>query len=548
MSRRSGLLSAAALIAAVTVLSRLLGFGRWLAQANGVGVGAIADAYNSANLLPNVLFEVAAGGALAGAIVPMLAGLVARGEREQVDRVVAATLGWTLLVLVPLGVLLAVMSGPIANWLPDVEPEMVSVVRYFLVVFAIQVPLYGCAVLLYGVLQAHRRFFWPAFAPALASAVTIATYLAYGALANGEWNDPSTLQPAALDVLAWGTTAGVAAMVVPLLVPVRRAGVRLRVSLRFPDGVGRRILALASAGVVGLVAQQLASLVAMLTARAHGAHGTYSVFLITQAVYLLPYAILVVPLATSTFPRLAERASAGDHDGFAMISSVMTRGVLLAGGLGAALLVAIGPSVATVFTVVAGTTDDALVAEMGPTMALMAVGVIGYGLLFHLSRALYARHRGRDAAIGVAGGWLTTAALAVVGTAVVDGSAAVLHVLGASVGIGMMTGAVVLLAAMVREAGRESVAGLGRTAIVLVLGGVPAAFVGWWVGQRLQGDGLISGLVSGAGAAAVTMLLLVGAVWLGDRATLTQIRAAGADDDTPGDASSSAAGEASDLR
>ncbi len=537
-SRQSGLLSAAALIAVVTVLSRLLGFGRWLAQANGVGVGAISDAYNSANLLPNVLFEVAVGGALAGAIVPMLAGLVARGEREEVDRVVAATLGWTLMVLVPLGALLAVLSGPIATWLPDVEPEMVPVVRYFLVVFSIQVPLYGCAVLLYGVLQAHRRFFWPAFAPALASAVTIGTYLAYGALANGEWDDPSALQPVALDVLAWGTTAGVAAMLVPLLVPVRRAGVRLRVSLRFPDGVGRRIVALAGAGVVGLVAQQFAALVAMLTARAHGADGTYSVFLMTQAVYLLPYAILVVPLATSTFPRLAERASAGDHDGFATMSSIMTRGVLLAGGLGAALLIAIGPAVATVFTAMAGTTGGALVAEMGPTLALMAIGVVGYGLLFHLSRALYARHRGRDAAIGVAGGWLTTAALAVVGTAMVDGSAAVLHVLGASVGIGMMTGAGVLLVAMVREAGRESVAGLGRTFAVLVLGGVPAASAGWWVGHWLQGDGLISGVVSGAAAAIVVTVVLAGTVWLGDRTTVVQMRGVGGEggnlDDTPG--------------
>ncbi|HMO10490.1 MAG TPA: lipid II flippase MurJ, partial [Actinotalea sp.] len=99
----SGLLGAAALIAAVTVLARVLGLGRWLAQASGVGAGAIGDAYNSANLLPNVLFEIAAGGALAGAVVPVLAGLVRRGARDEVDRVVGAALGWTMLVLVPLG-------------------------------------------------------------------------------------------------------------------------------------------------------------------------------------------------------------------------------------------------------------------------------------------------------------------------------------------------------------------------------------------------------------------------------------------------------------
>ncbi len=66
----TGLAGAAAMIAVITVVSRVLGFGRWLAQAYAVGAGSIGDAYNTANTLPNVLFEVAAGGALAGALVP----------------------------------------------------------------------------------------------------------------------------------------------------------------------------------------------------------------------------------------------------------------------------------------------------------------------------------------------------------------------------------------------------------------------------------------------------------------------------------------------
>ena len=83
-----GLAGAAAMIAVITVVSRVLGFGRWLAQAWAVGSGSIGDAYNTANTLPNVLFEVAAGGALAGALVPVLAAPVARGARKEIDKTV----------------------------------------------------------------------------------------------------------------------------------------------------------------------------------------------------------------------------------------------------------------------------------------------------------------------------------------------------------------------------------------------------------------------------------------------------------------------------
>lgn len=546
--RGSGLLGAAALIAVVTVVARLLGFGRWLAQASAVGDGAIGDAYNSANLLPNVLFEIAAGGALAGAVVPILAGLVRQGAREEVDRLVAATLGWTLLVLVPLGGLLAALAGPIAEVLPGAQ-GLEPVVRFFLLVFAVQVPLYGTAVLLYGVLQAHHRFFWPAFAPALASLVTIGAYLAYGRLAGGEVDDPAALGAGALDWLAWGTTAGVAAMVLPLLGPVRAAGVRLGLSLRFPPDAGRRVLRLAASGVGGLVAQQVAFLVAMLVANSRGGDGTYTVYAWTQAVYLLPYAVLVVPLATSTFPRLA--ASAGDRVRFAALTSATTRAVLVAGGVGAAALVAVAPAVMVVFFAVRSPDGaSSTVVQMSGTLVRMAVGVVGYGLVFHASRALFALDRTRSAVVGVGAGWLTVAGLAVLLSGPRSPSAT-LHALGTSMSIGMSVGAVALLWLLRRAAGAGVLAGLGRTAGVLAVGAGLGAGLGYLVTLAVAGlpwrgsagavplddlldVGLARATFAGALGAAVAVVIALAAVVLADRGTLLGLRAA--QHDTPDDA------------
>ena len=81
--RRAGrrIAGAAALIAGLTVLSRVAGFGRTMVFAWAVGANDLGDVYFAANLSPNLIFEIVAGGALASLVVPMLAGPVATGNR-----------------------------------------------------------------------------------------------------------------------------------------------------------------------------------------------------------------------------------------------------------------------------------------------------------------------------------------------------------------------------------------------------------------------------------------------------------------------------------
>src|SRR5687767_15970718 len=96
-----GVAGAAALIAVLTLLARLAGFGRTLVFTNTVGAGTTGGTYLAANNVPNIVFEVVAGGALASLVVPMLAGGIATGDRDQVRRTASALLGWTLPVLTP---------------------------------------------------------------------------------------------------------------------------------------------------------------------------------------------------------------------------------------------------------------------------------------------------------------------------------------------------------------------------------------------------------------------------------------------------------------
>ncbi len=519
-----GLLGAAAMITVVTVLSRVLGLGRFLVQSWGVGAERIADAYNAANLLPNVLFEAAAGGALAGAVVPMLAAPLARGDRARVDRTVSAALGWTLLVLTPLGLLLAVCAGPVAAVFGGDDPTTVSLVRFFVLVFAVQIPMYGITVLLYGVLQAHRRFFWPAFAPVLNSVVVIATYGVYGVLAGGERADPAELATGALEVLAWGTTAGVAAMCLPMLVPVRRLGVRVRPTLRFADGDAVRFRALALAGVGSVAAQQLALLLMVwLAARfAPGGGQGNTTFLYAQQIYLLPYAVLVVPLATSTFPRVAEHAAAADRVAFGRLAATTTRGVVVASTLGAAAVLAGGPAVAR--GVAARADNPGVAGGMVDALVPMAAGVIGLGVLFHVSRCLYALEHARAAVAVNVLGWGVVSATAAVLVLVAD--APVLGALGVAVTTGMTVGAVAALVALRGSAGAGALAGLARTLAVVLVAGAAGAAAGRWVADTvllLAGQGPASATGAAAGGAVVAAVVVGAAVALLDRGTVTGV-------------------------
>ncbi|QCB93834.1 murein biosynthesis integral membrane protein MurJ [Cellulomonas shaoxiangyii] len=522
-----GLLGAAAMITVVTLLSRVLGLGRFLVLAGTVRAERIGDAYNAANMLPNILFEAAAGGALAGAVVPMLAAPLARADKEGVDRIASAALGWTLLVLVPLGVLLAVCAAPLAAFLGGPDETTVALIRFFTLVFAVQVPLYGVAVLLYGVLQAHRRFFWPAFAPVLNSLVVMGAYLGYGALAGGEANDPSALDPGALEVLAWGTTAGVAAMCLPMLVPVRRLGVRLRPTLRFDGDTGARFRALALAGIGSVAAQQLAVfLILRLALRyAPGQGEGYTAFVFAQQVYLLPYAVLVVPLATSTFPRVAAHAAAAEREAFARLAAVTTRGVLVAAALGGAAVLAGGPAVATVFAALAENPGvaDGLASALVP----MAPGVVGLGVLFHVSRCLYALERSRAAVAANVVGWGVVSLTAVVLVVVVGtGGDRVLGALGTATTVGMTAGAVVALLALRRSAGRGALTGLARTSVVALAAAALGAGAGRWVADSvllLVGDGGWSATGAAAGGAVLAATVVAAAVALLDRGTVTGV-------------------------
>ncbi|HEY6277683.1 MAG TPA: lipid II flippase MurJ [Streptosporangiaceae bacterium] len=532
-----GIGRAAVLIGAITVLARVVGFGRQLVFAHTVGNHCLGTAYATANQVPNIVYDVVLGGALTSVVVPVLAGAAARrsagteagpeagaeaapvagqvaapaaGPDQQASQIASALLTWTVILLVPVSLLLVVLARPLTSLLLAGVPgcdvaRTETVSSQMLAVFAPQILLYGLAVVLYGILQAHRRFTAPALAPVVSSLVVIAAYIAFLPLGAGSQNHLASLTGTAELVLSVGTTAGVVALVLTAIGPALRLRLRLRPALRFPGGVARRVRGLALVGVAVLVAQDTSLVAVMVLANGHEGHGALVLYNYGWQMFFVPYAVLAVPIATSAFPVL----SAGDGAGFDSTAAAATRAVTLVSCLGAALLAGAAVPAAHLFA-----TGPGQARQLAFAFAAFAPGLVGYGLAAHLSRVLFACQRSRVAAIALVAGWLLVIATDVAAVPAVP-PRWVVPVLAVGNTVGLTIAGLALLAAVRSARGPVALCGAGRAAAAGLAGAVAGAGAGALVSAGLPVSGfarnaavaLLACLAAAAAFAAVAMAL-----------------------------------------
>ena len=518
-----GIARGALLIAGLTILSRILGLVRTLVFSQTIGAGCLGTAYVTANQVPNLIYELVLGGALTSAMVPVLARSAERAgsepaEKARVGQITSALLTWSVIILVPLSLAIAVAAGPIATLLNPANPnahcprpDMIATTTSMLEVFAPQALLYGLSVVLYGLLQAYRRFAGPTIGPAVSSLVLIAAYLSFVPLAKGL---PLARLPVAAElVLSVGTTLGVAALVVVGVLPTKRLRLRLRPTLRFPPGVARQASGLAMVGVVELIVIDLASLVGIALANGRGETGAIVLFNYAQQVFGTVAAVLALSIVTSAFPVLSAR----DGPEFARTCAGSTRAVLLMSWLGTAAMAAIAVPAAHVL---ARQPDQ--VPELVEGFALFAPGIAGTAVNANLARVMLAIGRLRVAALALAGSW-TVVIVADVVLAELAPARLIVAALALGNTIGQSVVAVPLIAVTRRICGREAVEGTGHAMLAGLAAGAVGAAAGVGVSLAVSGGGkLLAGAV--ALAAAVCATIAFGAVaFLLDRGDLRAV-------------------------
>jgi putative peptidoglycan lipid II flippase len=509
--RVGGIGRAAVLIGAITMLARVIGFGRQVVFAHTVQAQCLGTAYTTANMVPNIIYDIVMGGALTAVVVPVLAGPArARSAgREQVEQTSAALLSWTVLLLVPVSAVVAIAARPLVSVLLGAapgcpRPAMVALGTRMLIVFAPQILLYGLAVVLYGILQAHRKFAAPALAPVLSSLVVIGAYFWFAHVADGAVDLGHPVSTQAWLVLAVGTTAGVAALVATPLVPVTRLRLQLRPVLRFPAEVGSRVRSLAVAGIVTLIAQDASVAVVIVLANSRGGRGALVLYSFAWAVFFVPYAVLAVPIATSAFPELSARAGTFDAT-----TATSTRAVTVASWLGVAGMAGACLPLARVFQSHIGQAADARMLAIA--LATFAPGLVGYGLTANLSRVLYAAGRSSASAFAVSGGWLLVIVADLLIVPFVPSSQVVAW-LGVGTTIGLTGSGLALLVLVWRFRGPRALHGCMRAGVAGLAGALAGTAAGLGVAFGVPVSGFLPNvgvtlLASGAVLAAFLVVV-----------------------------------------
>lgn len=514
--KRSGspgeqLVSAALMIAGVSVVARIIGLLRYVVLAETVGTTCLGDVYATANAVPNIVYELVVGGALAALVVPLVAG-AREVDPTRVRATVAALHGWALIVLVPITATMYLASTWVVQFMlgpaKGCGTEAPLVARDMLWIFLLQIPIYGVTVVAQGALQAHRRFFAPAVAPAVSSLVVIASYFVYAEMAGSERGSLVALSDAEFLVLAGGTTLGVVALLAVQVPALARAGLIVKPSLKFPAGRWGQARTLAWSGAVVVGVQWIGYAAAIRWSNVYGSEGSALVFVLGWTLFLLPWAILGLPIATAAFPRLTALYERGDHVASARTTAQSLRAVFVASAIGAAGFAAAAEPLAAV--IVGGVPGGGRVPELAALLTALSVGVLGYGVHGHLVRVLAARRQAPTAAWGSAVGWglgiVAGGALAMRA----DDPVAVARGIGVGFSCGLVVGAGLLLVALWRDAGPKALAGLPRVALA---SGVAAVCVGWVGHVLLSGrsdDSAVAAAIAEVLAAGVLALVVVG--------------------------------------
>lgn len=510
-----GLVGAIGIITVLTILSRIIGFSRWIAQASYVGTGIVADAYASANQIPNVLFEIVVGGALAGLTVPLLANAVSKNIKKDINNISSALLSWSLIILIPLSVGVYFAADWITSLLPVSQNTnadlQFSLTVLFLKIFALQIPFYGVGVILTGILQSHKKFLWPVLMPIFSSIVVITTYYVFGYLTKNISN-PADIPLNDIRLLGWGTTFGVFMLSVPLFIPVYRLGVRFNLNLKLERDLLRNAFYLGFAGIGALIAQQISVFVTLYLAKSSGEVGTINIFQYTQAIYVLPYAILAVPIATAVFPYISEYAAKGDKEAFRNVCVGSSNLIVFLSLLGASGLIVVANGVEGLFQILAN------VDGMAVTLKMMAPGLVGLALIFHISRCLYAIHASMGALISTVIGWgaVIFSQIAYAGFLNIGGgSYLTLSKLGVGQTIGMFVAGILLLHTLGKHIGVNLITMIVQKMLLVsplfVLGVVVANYV---ASEIFVGNGVFDSFMNALISGVILLICVVPSVFV----------------------------------
>jgi putative peptidoglycan lipid II flippase len=391
----SGVRRASAILAAGTIVSRILGFVSVavLAHTLFTTTGPSND-FTIANQLPNNIYAIIAGGLLSAILVPQIVRSSSHndGGEKFVNRVVtlgvvvflAIAIVATLLAPALVRLYASQQSGSSAGGLTAADIDLATAFAYWCLP---QIFFYALYSLLGEVLNARHIFGPFTWAPVVNNIVAIAGLVVFDvAFHSVGTEDVANWTPGMVALIAGSATLGVLAQAAFLAVFWRRTGLRYRPEFRWRGvGLGKvgkaafwTFLMILITQLAGIVQSKIASL-------AGEGNPSNTVLRNSWLIFMLPHGIITISIATPYFTRMSGHAHRGDFDALRrdLSESLRVIGALLL--FSSVALIVVANSFSAVFSHTTGETH-----AMAAVVVAYLVGLVPFSVVFVLQRTFYA--------------------------------------------------------------------------------------------------------------------------------------------------------------
>jgi putative peptidoglycan lipid II flippase len=369
---------AAGIVMVAFVVSRVLGLGREMIISRYFGTSADYDSYLAAFRLPDILFQLVAGGALGSAFIPMFTSYLATGDDEEAWRLASAVINLILLVLTSLAVVAALLAPQVMALIaPGYLPSQRALGAELMRLMLISPVVFGVSGIVMGILNSHQHFLLPALAPSvynlsiIGGAVFLSSRLGVRGLAIG---------------VVIGAGLHLAIQVPGLL----RVGTRYFpvLGLRHPGvhEVGRLMLP----RTLGLAIVQLNFLVNVILA-SNLSEGSLSALNYAFLLMLLPQGVFAQAIATVAFPTFAAQAARDEVAEMRNTLSATLRTILyLTVPASVGLYVLRGPVIQLLFQ--RGAFQASSTEAVAWALQFYVLGLVAHSAVEIVTRAFYAMH------------------------------------------------------------------------------------------------------------------------------------------------------------
>ncbi|MEV5960654.1 murein biosynthesis integral membrane protein MurJ [Kribbella sp. NPDC051952] len=518
-------LRSAAVMAAGTVLSRLLGFVRIALLAAAIGTALRGDIFTAANTIPNSLYILLAGGVFNTVLVPQLVRAIKNhsdGGQDFTNRIL--TFGFVVLAVVTVACVLlapaiAELYLPKELHNPSRVTEKANMVMFVQLCLP-QIFFYGAFVLVGQVLNARRRFgpmMWAPIANNIVACASIVIFL----LVYRTGDTPPTYSHGEGLLLGLGHTVGIAVQLLVLLPYLKASGhtFRPKFGLR-GTGLGHTarlgiwtVLFVAVNQVTLVVVTQLA--IAGSASDDPGAKAGLFAYSTAMLIILVPHGIVTVSLATAALPQMSALAADGDMTEVGRLSARSIRQTLAIVVPAAAAMIAFAYPIVTVIAGYGSGKNNLTL--MSYTLMTLALGIVPFTIQYFQLRTFYAFEDTRTPFFMQCAIAATNIAAAVIGVRVLLDAEHLRFsgvILGAAYALAYLVAVLISRPVLRRRVPRVPGAGIGLPLLAMVIAAVLGAAAGrvvlWLLDLAVDWSGPLGAIVQLIVAAAAMLPVYAG--------------------------------------